>query len=211
MLDAIAASSGIVVSLLLFAGFFAITAGLGLLPTYAQAILAGWAFGTMLGTVGAILGILLGAAIGFGLARLISGPAIEGIIRKRPVVAAVRNAVIGSGFFRATYIVGLLRLSPNSPFAVSNLALGGARTPAAAYLLGTMLGMLPRTAIAAGIAAAAADDGSRGLIEVVKAKGWPMTITGVAVLVIAILIIGSIGKRALKRALDDQAGAAASS
>jgi hypothetical protein len=31
------------------------------------------------------------------------------------------------------------------------------------------------------------------------------------VLVIAILIIGSIGKRALKRALDDQAGAAASS
>jgi uncharacterized membrane protein YdjX (TVP38/TMEM64 family) len=211
MLDAIAESSGIVVSLLLFAGFFAITAGLGLLPTYAQAILAGWAFGTMLGTVGAILGILLGAAIGFGLARLISGPAIEGIIRKRPVVAAVRNAVIGSGFFRATYIVGLLRLSPNSPFALSNLALGGARTPAAAYLLGTMLGMLPRTAIAAGIAAAAADDGSRGLIEVVKAKGWPMTITGVAVLVIAILIIGSIGKRALKRALDDQAGAAASS
>ena len=211
MLDAIAASSGIVVSLLLFAGFFAITAGLGLLPTYAQAILAGWAFGTMLGTVGAILGILLGAAIGFGLARLISGPAIEGIISKRPVVAAVRNAVIGSGFFRATYIVGLLRLSPNSPFALSNLALGGARTPAAAYLLGTMLGMLPRTAIAAGIAAAAAADGSRGLIEVVKAKGWPMTITGVAVLVIAILIIGSIGKRALKRALDDQAGAAASS
>ncbi|MDE0888238.1 MAG: VTT domain-containing protein [Phycisphaerales bacterium] len=211
MLDAIAASSGTVVSLLLFAGFFAITAGLGLLPTYAQAILAGWAFGTMLGTVGAILGILLGAAIGFGLARLISGPAIEGIIRKRPVVAAVRNAVIGSGFFRATYIVGLLRLSPNSPFALSNLALGGARTPAAAYLLGTMLGMLPRTAIAAGIAAAAAADGSRGLIEVVKAKGWPMTITGVAVLVIAILIIGSIGKRALKRALDDQAGAAASS
>lgn len=211
MLDAIAASSGTVVSLLLFAGFFAITAGLGLLPTYAQAILAGWAFGTMLGTVGAILGILLGAAIGFGLARLISGPAIEGIIMKRPVVAAVRNAVIGSGFFRATYIVGLLRLSPNSPFALSNLALGGARTPAAAYLLGTMLGMLPRTAIAAGIAAAAAADGSRGLIEVVKAKGWPMTITGVAVLVIAILIIGSIGKRALKRALDDQAGAAASS
>ena len=211
MLDAIAASSGTVVSLLLFAGFFAITAGLGLLPTYAQAILAGWAFGTMLGTVGAILGILLGAAIGFGLARLISGPAIEGIISKRPVVAAVRNAVIGRGFFRATYIVGLLRLSPNSPFALSNLALGGARTPAAAYLLGTMLGMLPRTAIAAGIAAAAAADGSRGLIEVVKAKGWPMTITGVAVLVIAILIIGSIGKRALKRALDDQAGAAASS
>ena len=211
MLDAIAESSGIAVSLLLFAGFFAITAGLGLLPTYAQAILAGWAFGTMLGTVGAILGILLGAAIGFGLARLISGPAIEGIISKRPVVAAVRNAVIGSGFFRATYIVGLLRLSPNSPFALSNLALGGARTPAAAYLLGTMLGMLPRTAIAAGIAAAAAADGSRGLIEVVKAKGWPMTIAGVAVLVIAILIIGSIGKRALKRALDDQAGAAASS
>jgi uncharacterized membrane protein YdjX (TVP38/TMEM64 family) len=211
MLDAIATSSGVLVSLLVFASFFAITSGLGLLPTYAQAILAGWAFGTTFGTIGAILGILLGATIGFGLARLISGPAIESIINRRPVVAAVRNAVIGSGFFRATYIVGLLRLSPNSPFALSNLALGGARTPVTAYLLGTMLGMLPRTAVAAGIAAAAAADGSEGLAEVVEKKGWLMTISGVLVLVVAVLIIGSIGKRALKRALEDQADTAASS
>ncbi len=210
-LDAIRTSFGIIAALLIFAAFFASTSGLGLLPTYAQAILAGWAFGTTLGTAGAILGILFGAALGFGLARLISGPAIEGIISKRPVVAAVRSAVIGSGFLRATYIVGLLRLSPNSPFALSNLALGGARTPAAAYLLGTMLGMLPRTAVAAGIAAAAAADGSEGLSEVVAQKGWLMTISGVLVLVAAIMIIGAIGKRALKRALKDQADAAASS
>ncbi len=210
-INSIAASSGFAASLAAFAVFFAITSGLGLLPTYAQAILAGWAFGTTLGTFGAILGILLGAAIGFGLARLISGPAIEGIISKRPVVAAVRKAVIGQGFIRATYIVALLRLSPNSPFALSNLALGGARTPMASYLLGTMLGMLPRTAVAVGIAAAAAADGSRGLLEVVQEKGWPMTITGIVVLVVAILIIGSIGKRALKRALEDQTGSMASS
>ena len=38
-----------------------------------------------------------------------------------------------------------------------------------------------------------------------------MTISGVLVLVVAVLIIGSIGKRALKRALEDQADTAASS
>ena len=125
------------------------------------------------------------------------------------MVAAVRKAVIGKVHSRYLHRRAT-SLEPNSPFALSNLALGGARTPTAPYLLGTMLGMLPRTAVAAGIAAAAAADGSRGLLEVVQEKGWPMTITGIVVLVVAILIIGSIGKRALKRALEDQTGSMAS-
>ena len=37
--------------------FFAVSSGLGVLPTYAQAILAGWAFGATGGSFGAILGI----------------------------------------------------------------------------------------------------------------------------------------------------------
>ena len=42
-----------------YAVLFGITAGLGLLPTYAQAFLGGWAFGAVYGTIGAMLGILL--------------------------------------------------------------------------------------------------------------------------------------------------------
>ena len=53
--------------------------------------------------------------------------------------------------------------------------------------------------------------GVNSLAEVVEKKGWVMTISGVIVLVVAVVIIGSIGKRALKRALEDQADTTASS
>ncbi len=204
LLGTIEADAGRGVAIVIFAGFFAVTAGLGILPTYAQAILAGWAFGATGGSIGAILGITSGAMLGFGLARLVSGERVEGIIDARPVVAAVRDAILGSGPVRSTYIVGLLRLSPNSPFALSNLALGGARTPVLPYLFGTMLGMAPRTVLAAVFAAGAAADGSRDLVEVVRERGWSVTIAGFAVLLVAIVVIGSIGKRALRRALESQ-------
>lgn len=211
LLRAIETDLGRIAAIAIFASFFAVTSGLGVLPTYAQAILAGWAFGATGGSVGAILGITAGAMVGFGLARLVSGERVQAIIDARPVVAAVRDAILGAGAIRATYIVGLLRLSPNSPFALSNLALGGARTPVMPYLLGTMFGMAPRTVLAAVFAAGAAADGSRDLAAVVRERGWSVTLAGVVVLVIAIVVIGSIGKRALRRALDAQEAASESS
>jgi len=72
------------------------------------------------------------------------------------------------------------------------------------YLFGTMLGMAPRTVLAAVFAAGAAADGSRDLVEVVRERGWSVTIAGFAVLLVAIVVIGSIGKRALRRALESQ-------
>jgi uncharacterized membrane protein YdjX (TVP38/TMEM64 family) len=96
-------------------------------------------------------------------------------------------------------IVALLRLSPNSPFALMNLAMGVARTPIVPYVLGTGLGILPRTAIAAAFAAAAASDGSADLMEVVRSRGIGMTIVGVILLIIAFVIVSAIGKHALNR------------
>ena len=211
LLRNIEAGVGTIAAIVIFAGFFAVTSGLGVLPTYAQAILAGWAFGATGGSFGAILGITAGAMLGFGLARLVSGERVETIIDARPVVAAVRDAILGAGLIRSTYIVGLLRLSPNSPFALSNLALGGARAPVIPYLVGTMLGMAPRTILAAVFAAGAAADGSRDLAAVVRERGWSVTLAGVVVLLIAIVVIGSIGKRALRRALEAQEAASESS
>ena len=178
---------------------FAVSSGLGLLPTYAQAILGGWVFGAGLGTVGAVAGIVLGALIGFLIAHIVSGKGIELFIERRPQVVAVRDSLVGQGWIRTTLIVGLLRLSPNSPFALMNLGMGAARTPVVPYLLGTGLGVLPRTAIAATIAAAAASDGSRDIVEVVRSRGLSMTILGLGLLIVAIVIVSAIGKHALKK------------
>ena len=83
--------------------------------------------------------------------------------------------------------------------ALTNLILGGSRTSLFATLLGTGVGMLPRTAIAVGIATAAAADGSRDLVEVVKERGPVVTVVGLLVLVISIAVIAAIGKAALRR------------
>ena len=85
------------------------------------------------------------------------------------------------------------------PFALMNLAMGVARTPIAPYMLGTGLGILPRTAIAAAFASAAASDGSADLMEVVRSRGVVMTIVGVVLLIIAFVIVSAIGKHALNR------------
>ena len=192
-------SHGLWIAVCLYAILFGLTAGCGLLPTYAQAILAGWAFGMTAGTIGAMAGILLGTLLGHQVARLISGPRVEAIIERRPQVVAIRDALVDAGLMRSAGIVALLRLSPNSPFALTNLVLGGSRTPLIAALLGTFFGMLPRTAIAVGIATAAAADGSRDLMEVVRERGPVVTVVGLLVLVVSIALIAAIGKSALRR------------
>ena len=179
--------------------FFAVTSGLGLMPTYAQAFLGGWVFGAWLGTAWAVVGIVLGGLIGFLIARVVGRRGIEVLYERRPDFVSVRDALVGRGWLRTTGIVALLRLSPNSPFALMNLAMGAARTPTIPYLVGTGIGILPRTAIATTVAAAAASDGSTNLVEVVRSRGIGMTIAGVAVLIVAFVIVGAIGKHALKR------------
>lgn len=190
---------GLWVAVAVYAIVFGITAGSGILPTYAQAILGGWVFGLATGTIGAMAGILLGTLLGHQVSRLVSGVRVEAIIEKRPQVSAVRDALVDAGLIRSSGIVALLRLSPNSPFALTNLVLGGARTSIVATLVGTGLGMLPRTALAAGVAAAAASEGSRNLVEVVKERGPIFTVIGLLLLVVSVAIIAAIGKAALRK------------
>ena len=198
-------SQGIAASIALYAVLFGLTAGCGLLPTYAQAILGGWAFGLVGGTIGAMAGILVGAALGHGLSRLVSGDRVESVIRKRRQVVAVRDALVRSGTLRSIGLVALLRLSPNSPFALTNLVLGGSGTRLGVVLAGTAVGMLPRTALAVGIAAAAVADGSRDLVDVVRQRGPVVPIVGVVILVVAVSVIAAVAKAALKRAVPELA------
>lgn len=198
-------SSGLVAALVLYIGLFALTSGLGLLPTYAQAFLGGWVFGPIAGSIGALGGLTFGAGLGFALARVVSGERIESLIDRRPVVKTVRDELVGSGFLKTMGIVALLRLSPSSPFALSNLALGGARSPVLPMLLGTFFGMMPRTILVVAMAAAAAADGSQDLLDVVSRRGTGTVLIGIVLLVGSLWIIGLIAKRAIRRAFPEMA------
>jgi uncharacterized membrane protein YdjX (TVP38/TMEM64 family) len=184
---------------LLFACGFALAAGLALLPTYAQCAMAGYVFGVARGFPASLAGILGAAVLAYELNRPIAASRVESILREHPRWNGVRNALVGvdargHGFWRTLGIVALVRLPPNSPFALTNLVLASVRVPRLAYILGTLIGIAPRSFLAVYI--------GQGVSAFTKAEivgRGPVLVAGIIVTVIAVVIIGKLATRALDR------------
>jgi uncharacterized membrane protein YdjX (TVP38/TMEM64 family) len=174
---------------------FAILGGFALLPTYAPAILGGWAFGDRLGLVAALAGFVLASAINYAWARRLSAEHAAALLAERPRWQVVRNALVGRSWLKTLLVVALIRVPPNSPFALSNGTMAAARVPIGAYLAGTLLGLAPRTAVAvkAGAHLSTLDFQHR------DAFGSAAVTIGVSVLALGIL--GWLARRALDSAL----------
>ena len=187
---------GIVVYILVFMA----TSGLGILPTVAQAVLGGWVFGLPMGLLAALAGFTGGSMIGYGLSRIVSRDRIETLITEYPRAQAVRDALIGRGFWSTTGILMLLRIPPNSPFALMNLVMASCKVSIPPYIIAVVIGMTPRTALFVGTAAAAAATGAVDIQTfVTEGKGGTVMIIGIVLLVAVLAVIGWISDRALKR------------
>lgn len=182
-----------------YVAVFAVSAGLGILPTYAQAILGGWVFGLWLGLGGALLGFTGGAAIGMLFSRAVAGSSIERWIDAHPRARAVRSALVGGSLGKTFAIVALVRLPPNSPFAITNLALGATGVPFFLALAATFVGMLPRTAVACFFASQASATGAKDIQQLVEDEGWLVLVVGVAIMAVVVFVIGRIARIALDR------------
>lgn len=170
---------------------FALLSGLAVLPTYAQAVLGGWVYKFPLGFPAALAGIVGGAAVGYALGLRATGDRFLRIIDERPKLRAVYEALLGSGFRRTLLIIFLVRL--NSPFALTNFVLAATRAHPVAYVLGTLLGLAPRTAAAVYIAGT--------LKQLTFEQGgcrW-LWITSIVITVVVVLIIGQIANNAIAR------------
>lgn len=189
----------------LYAGVFAVTSGLGLLPTYAQSFLGGWAFGPVLGTGLALAGFVAGSL----LSRLVAGPMardrVEGALRRHPRAQAVRDALVGRGALHTLGIVTLVRLPPNSPFALTNLVLTATGVPLWIYVVGTAVGMLPRTAITVWLGSQVQGE----LAEASRPK-W-LVFVGLGLTVAVVMVLSQLGQRAIDAAMRRAAGSGASS
>ncbi len=172
---------------------FAVASGLAILPTYAQAILGGWAFGFAIGFPAALTGFGGGALIGYAIAYRATGQRVVQLISEKPRWRAVYDALLNGGFLRTLGLVTLIRVPLNSPFAITNLVMAATRVPLIAYLPGTIVGMAPRTAAAVIIAA--------GLEELTEAgthahKRW-LWIGSIVVTLVIVAIVGHIANRAI--------------
>lgn len=171
---------------------FIVTAGCGLLPTYSQAILAGYAFGVPIGFAAAWVGFGGASLVGFLISKNFARDRVEKEIERNVKARVVRDALVGSGFARALLIVTLVRVPPNSPFALMNLVLTSSGIKKRIYLIGTLVGMAPRTFAAVLVGSQITD-----WADVEKPR-W--MIVGGIVLTLAVLgIIGAIANRALKK------------
>jgi uncharacterized membrane protein YdjX (TVP38/TMEM64 family) len=186
----------------LFALGYAVCCGGGVLPTYAPSIAAGWIFGPWIGFPVCVAGYLGGSTLGFGLSRLAGrGGQVQAWIDHWPKAAVIRRALVEESRGRTGLIVGLLRLSPSCPFSLTNLAMAGAGVRFSIFLLGTMVGMAPRTLAAVIVSHLGAEQGAKDLVELATQQGVFAVAIGAVLLVGSLMLIGHIAKVALARAL----------
>lgn len=190
--------------LLIYCAAFAVASGLAILPTWVQAVLGGFAFGIARGVPAALAGFAAGSIIGYEVARRASGDRLLATINRHPKLKAVREAFIDDrlerGFLKTLGVVALLRLPPNSPFAVTNLVLASVRVPRLPYLLGTIIGMAPRTiaAVVIGDGVAKAITGTDIANPDFSVPRW-LWLAGIVLMVAVLAVLGTIANRVLAR------------
>ncbi len=187
-------------AVVIYAAILMVTAGLGLLPTTAQAVLGGWVFGVARGGVAAAVAFAGAALIGFVITRVVAGRKFEAWIEAKPEARAIRHALVGRGFVPATLMIALLRVPPQAPFAFMNMLMACSGVALGPYLLGSVLGMLPRTLMVMLFAQAAAQSGAADIQSFLRdGPGWPVAVAGFAALFVVMAVIGAIARRALAR------------
>lgn len=144
---------------LLYVLAYVVVVALSLPGGVVMTLAGGLLFGLVLGTILTVLGASLGAALIFLAARSALAPLLSG--RAEGWLGALRLGLERDGFF---YLL-TLRLVPVFPFWLVNLAPALLGMRFAPYLAATFLGIIPGTAVFAGIGA--------GLDQVFASGGTP--------------------------------------
>lgn len=167
--------------------------GICCLPTYAYSVLGAYAFGFWGGTAAAMLAYVGACAIAFAIARAIARDRVVPLVERYPKLAAVRHVLAEASFGRSLFVIALLRISPASPFAISNVILGASGVRWPAFALGTFIGVVPRTVAVVWIASRASS------LSFEAGEGWWLFAVGVIATVIAVGVIGRLAHNELER------------
>lgn len=185
----------------IYTGVFTVSAGIGILPTFAQAFVGGWAFGFIPGTLAALAGFVGASVVGRVIAKTLVRGKVTAEIERHDKARAVRDALVGSGPLKTLGIVTLVRIPPNSPFSLTNGVLATTGVPLWIYIVGTAVGMLPRTAAVVWLGAEFAltfdEELTRGSLKEAR-PGWWLPVA-VGLMVVVFVVLYQIGKRAIDR------------
>ncbi len=167
--------------------------GLALLPTNVIGIVGGWAFGFEVGLLVLMMGILGSSLISFMINSRISGEHLSKAIEKHPRSSAIYKALLQDDVRKTTIIIILLRTSVLMPFAFTNFLMAASRVSLKAFLIGTAVGMLPRSAavvfVGSGLSELNPDDASETTFFAI----------GLAATVVSVITIAVLSRKALLR------------
>jgi uncharacterized membrane protein YdjX (TVP38/TMEM64 family) len=172
---------------------YAVLGAVALLPTYAASVLAGWAFGVVTGVLAGITAFLAAAILAYLCVRRFAGDGARDFIRENPKAEAIHQALVGGGIVKTAAIITLLRIPPNAPFATSNVVFAASGVSFLPFVIGTTLGLLPRTAAVAGIGASLSE------LDLTQSGGATYLLSGIGVTLVVLWIITALSKQALRR------------
>ncbi|MFI8343787.1 TVP38/TMEM64 family protein [Streptomyces sp. NPDC085639] len=141
-------------AVLLFAAAYGVCTA-AFVPRPLLNLAAGAVFGTQFGLVAAVGGTVVGAAISFGLGRIMGQEALRPFLRGRWLQAA--DGQLSRHGFRSMLAV---RLFPGVPFVVANYCAAVSRCGWGPFLLATAVGVVPNTAAYVIAGASASSPGS---------------------------------------------------
>ena len=181
---------------LVYVTSFWVLGGFAIVPTYAYSGLGGWTFGVVRGFWLAMAAFAGAAGLGYGLADWLAGDRALRMIHEHAKWNAIHHALVGQGFWRTLWIVTLLRLPPTSPFSFVNYAMAIARVGFGPYMIGTLLGLAPRT-----FAVVVAFANLQQLDFQHPMQNW-LRISGIVLTFVVVYVISRIGQNAVRGITD---------
>ncbi|MDF1809678.1 MAG: VTT domain-containing protein [Phycisphaerales bacterium] len=172
---------------------FVLLAGFGCLPTVSQAILAGYAFGVPVGLGLALAGFGGASLVGYSVVSKVARSRVEQELVNKPKAKLLRDALLHASPKQALLIVTLVRVSPSSPFALTNLLLASLGVPRKIFFMGTVIGMLPRT-----LAAVLIGQQFTGWNGGIDKPQW-LIIAGIIAIIVLVIVISKVAANALLR------------
>jgi len=164
---------------------FAVTTGSAIFPTYALSFACGAAFaGFAVGGTVAMVGVVGGAMVGYFWGTVLARKRVMAVIDRHERASLVRHALLDRSLSDELLAVGLIRFPPNSPFALTNLVMSSSGVRVLPYLVGTAIGIAPRTLFAVWLGTQVGD-----LAEAQTAGGRWRIVVGVAIGLVTFILV----------------------
>lgn len=180
------------IGFLIFVSFMTIFSGLALLATNILGIVSGFAFDFQIGLLAYLTGICGASTVMYILSKRYASASLRLVIENKPKLRAIQKALLNENVFRTLFIIMLIRLSPAVPFAVTNFLVSASGISFRIFILGTIIGMLPRASAVVFVGSSLSE-----LNFNEPQESW-IIILGIVATILVVFLISMISKRALQ-------------